>query len=162
MPAGNQHIVREGVAAGLIGALAIATWFFVIDVVSGRMLGTPVMLGSSLATLFDLTSVSRPGAFLLYTVAHFALFLIVGLIFAWVAAKAERTPSALIGFVGLFVAFQVGWFGWTSVMAEGFGDIAWYQVFIANLIASACMGYYMYRQHPGLAAKVNRLIVTSD
>lgn len=163
MPTDANRIVREGVAAGLIGATAIAVWFGVLDAISGSLLATPIMLGASLATLFQgIGSTSDPAAFLLYTVAHYALFVGIGLVFAWVVTKAERAPSALIGFIGLFVAFQVGWVGWTTVLAQSLGSIAWYQVFIANVIASAAMGYYMYRQHPALPGKVNELLVTTE
>lgn len=163
MSTDSKRITREGVSAGLIGATAIAAWFAIIDLVSGNTFGTPIMLGSSLATLFQgISQPSAPAAFLLYTVFHYALFLCVGLLFASVAARAERAPAALIGFIGLFVAFQVGWIGWTSVLSQSYGKIAWYQVFVANVIASAAMGYYMYRQHPSLLGKVDKLIVTSD
>jgi len=163
MSTDGNAIVREGISAGLIGASAIAIWFGILDAFSGTLLATPIMLGASLATLFQGIGVpSNPAAFLLYTVFHYALFIGIGLLLAWVAGKAEKAPSALIGFLGLFVAFQVGWVGWTTVLAQSFGELAWYQVFLANVIASASMGYYMYRQHPALPGKVNRLLVTTD
>ncbi len=163
MSSDGNTIVREGVSAGLIGATAIAIWFAILDAISGSLLATPIMLGASLATVFQgVGAPSNPAAFLLYTVFHYALFIGIGLLFAWVVTKAEKAPSALIGFIGLFVAFQVGWVGWTSVLAQRFGEIAWYQVFIANVIASASMGYYMYRQHPALPGKLNKLLVTTD
>lgn len=163
MSSNTSTIVREGVSAGLIGATAIAIWFGILDALNSGLLATPIMLGSSLATLFK--QEAAPGgaaAFVLYTVFHYALFVGIGLVFAWVIAHAEKAPSALIGFFVLFVAFEVGWVGWTTVLAQGFGELTWYQVFIANIIASAAMGYYMYRQHPGLPRKVNRILVATD
>ncbi|MCO4101136.1 MAG: hypothetical protein HEQ38_17425 [Gemmatimonas sp.] len=155
---------REGVNAGLIGALTIALWFLILDVIRGDLLGTPVMLGNSLISIFlqpgELPS--RAGAFLLYTVFHVAAFAGVGLLFAWGMNAAERTPSAFIGFAGLFIVFEIGWLGWTAVLAEGrFGELSWLQVFLANLIAAGVMGYYLFRQHPGLAGRVELAIAGS-
>jgi hypothetical protein len=163
MPPDNNSIVREGVSAGLIGATVIAVWFAVVDVLAAGLLSTPIMLGRSLATLFlDGREASSAAAFLLYTVFHYAMFVGIGLLLAWVINMAERTPSAMIGFIGLFIIFEVGWVGWTSVLAQGFGELTWLQVFIANIIGAAAMGYYMYRQHPGLPGRVRRTLVAAE
>lgn len=159
MPA-EQRVLREGVSAGLIGAVVIAVWFAIVDLLRGEMLATPIMLGTSLASLFLSDSTpSAAAAFLSYTVFHFVAFIVIGLIFAWIVDKAETAPSALIGFAGLFVVFEVGWVGWTAVLAQGtFGELSWVQVFLANLIAAAVMGWYMWRQHPALPKRVNAVL----
>ncbi len=159
----RKAMIREGVSAGLIGATVIALWFGIIDAIAGSMFATPIMLGSAVGTLFMEGAVpSTAGAFLMYTVLHYAMFVLIGIVFSWVLHSAEKTPSALIGFIGLFVAFEVWWIGWTTVLAEGFGQLAWYQVFMANLIAAGTMGYYMYRQHPALPGKVRKILVTAE
>lgn len=154
----KAQVIREGITAGVIGALVIAIWFIVLDLIRGDILGTPVMLGNSLLSVFlgAGETPSRAAAFLLYTVYHFAAFIGVGFIFAWVVNASERTPSAFIGFAGLFVVFEIGWLGWTAVLAQGqYGALSWLQVFLANLIAAASMGFYLWRQHPGLATRVD-------
>jgi len=159
----SNRVVREGVSAGLIGASAIALWFGILDAISGHILATPVMLGNSLGSLF--LSGSEPsvaGAFLGYTVLHFALFIGIGLVFSWVVNAAEKVPSALIGFLGLVVVFEVGWVGWTSVLSEGFGSLTWLQVFIANLIGAGAMGLYMWRQHPALPGRVGAVLAGGE
>ena len=153
MSTGNR-VLREGISAGLIGATAIAVWFAILDAIRGELLATPIMLGSSLGSLFlQGDTPSKAAAFIGYTLFHFALFCIIGYAFSWVVNSAEKVPSSFIGFAGLFVIFEVGWIGWTSVLSQGFGDITWLQVFIANLIASAAMGAYMWKQHPSLPAR---------
>ena len=137
----QNNVVREGISVGLIGATAIAIWFAILDVISGHLLATPVMLGTSLGSLVLQGAVpSTAAAFIGYTVFHFAIFAIIGIAFSFVVNSAEKFPSAIIGFGMLFVAFEVGWVGWTMVLAEGFGQLTWLQVFIANLIASLTMG----------------------
>ena len=49
--AANNRVLREGVSAGLIGATAIAAWFGIIDAVQGHFFATPIMLGTSVASL---------------------------------------------------------------------------------------------------------------
>jgi hypothetical protein len=155
----SNAVAREGISAGFIGATAIAVWFAIIDAIRGNLLDTPVMLGTALGTLFlDGQEPGRAAAVLLYTVFHFAIFCLIGLVLAWVVARAERVPSAFIGVLILFVAFEVGWIGWTMVLAEGFGGLTWAQVFVPNLIAAAAMGFYMWRQHPSLPGRVNAVL----
>jgi len=158
MSTGNR-MAREGISAGLIGASAIAVWFAILDATRGALLATPVMLGSSLGSLFlQGDTPSKAAAFLGYTVFHFAIFCVIGYAFSWVVNSAEKVPSSLIGFVGLFIVFEVGWIGWTSVLSQGFGEITWLQVFLANLIGSGAMGAYMWKQHPSLPERVGAQI----
>src|SRR5260370_34011477 len=42
-----RQVLREGFIAGLIGAAAGALWFLVVDLIAGRPLFTPAMLGSA-------------------------------------------------------------------------------------------------------------------
>ena len=154
--ASNDNVVREGISVGLIGACTIAAWFAILDAVQGNLLATPVMLGNALGSLV-LPAGDQPSfaaAFIGYTIFHIAVFCVIGLAFSYIVNGAERVPSAIIGFGLLFVAFEVGWIGWTMVLAEGFGNLTWLQVGIANLLASAAMGGYMWRQHPGLPRRV--------
>jgi hypothetical protein len=42
----NKHdLLREGILAGAIGAVVVAGWFLVTDVLQGRPLSTPSVLG---------------------------------------------------------------------------------------------------------------------
>lgn len=163
MSTSRSTVVREGVSAGLIGATAIAVWFGVLDAISGGLLATPIMLGASLASLFSPEAAPAAAAsFVLYTVFHYVMFTAIGLVFARVVSLAEQVPSALIGFIGLFVIFEVGWVGWTTVLSQGFGELTWLQVFTANLIGASAMGYYMYRQHPALPRRVRQVLVAAE
>ena len=153
----QNSVVREGIVVGLIGATAIAAWFAIIDAVQGHLFATPIMLGTSLSSLvLNGATPSTTAALLGYTICHFALFVLIGIAFAFFVNSAERVPSMFIGFGILFVAFEVGWLGWTMVLAQGFGQLSWLQVFAANVIASVAMGVYMWRQHPTLPARVTQ------
>jgi hypothetical protein len=151
----HHSTVREGAIAGLLGAAGIAVWFFILDMAAGRPFYTPNLLGSSLATLFG-PDISRDSMFMhvaLYTVFHFAVFIAIGILAALLVHRAESNPSILAGVLILFVAFEIGFYGWTALLTERWGDFAWWQVMGANLIAAVLMGTYLWRRHPQLRSE---------
>ena len=147
-------LLHEGVIAGLIGAVSIAVWFFAIDLIAGRPFFTPATLGRGLvAVLGAVPDGERMPHILAYTVFHFAAFMIVGLFASFVIYLARSIPSVLLGFVVLFVAFEVGFYAIVGLLAQAtpLGSFAWYQVLLGNLIAAVAMGVYFWRQHKELA-----------
>lgn len=155
-----QHrMIRDGVVAGLVGAITVAVWFGAIDLVRGEPFDTPIMLGTALGSLFlEGRAPTRIAAVVGYTVFHVLGFLAVGLLVSWILQQAERVPSVMIGVLGLFVTFQVGWIGWTTVLSELYGNLPWLQVFVANLLAAASMSWYLWHRHPSLGRKVDRAL----
>lgn len=146
--------LREGVIAGMIGATCVAVWFFFVDELAGRPLFTPTTLGRALFTVLRPTPVQEmPVLYVVgYTVFHYAAFIGVGIVAAVVASWAAEEPAIVIGFFILFVAFEVGFYGFVALLqqASPLGELAWYQVMIGNLIAAAAMGAYIWRVHPRL------------
>lgn len=143
---------REGIVVGLLGATAVAIWFFVADLVAGRPLYTPYSLGSALQGFFGATApASQPLTILLYTVFHYLAFFVVGLIASAIFNAADRHPSMLIGFLILFVALEVLSLGLVFLVEESsvLSAIAWYQIGAANLVASIVMFTYLVRRHRG-------------
>lgn len=146
-----QRIIREGFVAGLIGAAAVAVWFFLVDLVAGRPLFTPAMLGS--AVFWGIrdpaqVEVAFPPV-IGYTMLHFILFALVGTIIAALVTMVERFPSTLFLIVVFFAVFEVGFYIVVATMAEPLlGMLAWSNVAIGNLIAALGMGYYLWRVHP--------------
>lgn len=148
----NGRIAREGVIAGLLGAMGVAVWFLMVDVLAGQPLYTPAALGDGLLGVFGGV---RPGdgiatVVALYTVVHLVVFIGIGLLASAIVNWGERDPSVLAGALILFVAFQVLFYGFTMLLAESpvFGDLAWYQVGAANLVAAFLMGSFLLRSHP--------------
>jgi hypothetical protein len=89
---------------------------------------------------------------LVYTVFHYAAFIAVGIVAAIGVGWARTEPSVLIGFVILFAAVEVGFYGFVAVLAQAsdLRALAWYQVMLGNLIAAIGMGLYLWRSHPQL------------
>lgn len=152
----HHRLIREGLIAGAIGATGVAVWFLVIDTVTGQPLFTPSALGAVLAGEISggASEVHLPWV-MGYTAFHFAAFLTVGLILAFVAHRAEEQPSILAVFLILFVVFELAFYGLTAILAETRlpGALAWYRVAGGNLVAAALMGSYMWKGHRSLPAE---------
>ncbi len=149
----EHRVVREGVMAGIVGALAVAAWFFVVDATHGRLLFTPAALGSALflgatdlATI-EVTFWTVAG----YSVIHFCAFIVVGFIASAIAGQAEETPPLILGAILLFVAFQALFLGLLAAVAEFLlGPLAWWSIALGNVLAVLAMGYYIWQRHPKL------------
>ena len=144
-------LLHDGIIAGLIGAAAIAVWFLIVDSIAGHPFRTPIALGHGLLDVFgpDDATDSALTFVLAYTVFHFAAFMFVGLLAALIVHLAKHEPSILLGFVVLFVATEIGFYGFTGLLHEvsSLKVLAWYQVMLGNLLAAASMGYYFWRTH---------------
>jgi putative oxidoreductase len=147
-------VFREGVLAGIIGATAIAAWFFIVDLVAGQALFTPSTLGRAVfSVLGAVPDAESPIIHVLaYTLFHYAAFITVGIVAAAMVRLAGDEPSVLMGFVILFVAFEVGFYAFVAVLSQvtPLGGLAWWQVMVGNVIAAAAMGFYLLRRHPVL------------
>jgi len=149
-----RPLLREGVIAGLIGGFVIAVWFFFVDLISGRAFFTPATLGRGMLSIFGPVPASQSTAFfvLLYTLFHFAAFILIGMVSAMIVNFANREPSILLGFVVLFAAIEVAFYALVGLLQQAtpLGSLAWYNVMIGNLLAAAAMGTYLLRAHPVL------------
>lgn len=148
-----QRILREGFVAGAIGATAVAGWFLVVDLVSGRAFFTPAMLGSALFLgLRDPATVQISfQTVIMYTMVHALAFVVVGMVAAALAYEVELFPSTLFIVVVFFAIFEFGFYVAVATLAQPLlGAIAWWSVAVGNGIAAAGMGYYLWRMHPRL------------
>src|SRR5687767_1210291 len=147
-------VFRGGVIAGVMGATAIAAWFFMVDLVAGQVLFTPTTLGRALFSVLGAVPDSESPIIhvLAYTLFHYAAFITLGIIAAAMVRLAGDEPSVLLGFAILFVAFEVGFYAFVAVLSHvsPLGQLAWWQVMLGNLIAAVAMGFYLLRAHPVL------------
>jgi hypothetical protein len=155
----TQRVLREAVVSGLLGAVAIALWFFIIDVVRGRPFFTPAALGSVLFLgARDAATVQvNLGTVAGYTIVHLAMFLLAGFVAAKLLDQAERHPSILLGMVLLFVTFETLFFGVLIIIANWLVTVleSW-TILASNAIAAAVMGVYLLRKHPHLREELNK------
>jgi hypothetical protein len=155
---GGVSVIREGLAAGLLGAAVVAVWFFSYDTLRfGKPLRTPALLGAAV-----FTGLRDPAALeihldivLAYTVLHCVAFAAFGLVVALLLTAAEREPRVLLALLILFWCFELFFLGFVSALDEALvGALLWWNVAIANLLAAAVMLAYFFMGHRSLGARL--------
>ena len=154
-----HSIVREGMIAGFLGATAVAVWFFVVDLIGGRPLFTPNVLGEGLLSVFGRSPEPQVVNIIAYTIFHYAAFTLVGMLAVVLVHAGERTASVLAGSMILLVAIELGFYGFVALLQQTvLGNFAWYQILAGNLLAVVFMGTYLWRAHPGMRAGLVRAL----
>ncbi|HET7876750.1 MAG TPA: hypothetical protein VFN71_14600 [Methylomirabilota bacterium] len=144
------RVAREGLVAGLLGAVAVAVWFLIYDVVTAAPLRTPALLG---AALFH--GLRDPGALVItlplvaqYTVVHGVAFILFGWTVAGLLALADREPRLLFGVFMLFCCFEVSFGALIAILAAWLlEELAWWTILVGNFLAAAVMVGYFFRGH---------------
>lgn len=161
----ERPLMRDGVITGLLGAGAVALWFFVVDIMATIPFQTPAALGSAV-----LLGASSPtdvrlnlGVIGAYSFLHLFAFCAVGIAFAWVAERIERAPGfwllGLMAFIvveGLFIATA------GIVSAWVLGTLGWIQIGVGNLVAVAAMGAWLWQTHPRLRQQLTKRAVATQ
>ena len=154
MPLQRQGVLRQGITTGFIGATAVAVWFLIVDTIAGRPLHTPYLLGAAVFGVLG-PPAGESAALLIaaYTVFHYAAFAVIGIVLAAIISRGDDDPAVLAGLAIFVVVFQVGFLGFTALLSEwrALGNLAWYQIGAANLVALVLMGGYLYRAYPRAA-----------
>ena len=149
----QNRIIREGTVVGVIGALVVATWFLVIDLIRADILFTPGALGSAVflraadASAVEITLLTVGG----YTILHFLAFIAVGMMATTIVVQAEKVPALLLAGVLIFATAEALFIGLVGVLAEWLlGALGWVSVGVGNLLAATAMAVYLWRTHPSL------------
>lgn len=148
------RLLREGFIAGVIGAAAVAVWFFLVDLVAGTAFYTPSILGQ--AVFWGLrdpatADVTFPSV-IAYTAVHVLAFGVVGVAAAALTFMVDRWPTTAFLVIVFFAIFEVGFYILVMLAARPLlGALAWTNVAIGNLIAAVGMGYYLWKAHPHIA-----------
>ncbi len=154
------RIGREGLITGLLGAGAVAGWFFVVDLIAGRSLFTPAALGQALlfGGVSDAAAVEVTFPVVIgYTMVHVLTFVAIGCVAAILTCQIERSPSMLFVAVVFFAVFEFGFYVVVATMAQPLlGSLAWANVAAGNAVAALGMGLYLWRAHPRLRESLAR------
>ena len=145
---------REAVVAGLLGAVTIMVWFFIVDLVRGQPLATPTALGTMLArgeqtaAVYAAQVVDMPMV-ALYTIVHAFCFGVIGLVAVRLFAIAEAHPRWIFGLLLFSVFFFCGFMALVSIIDPDLHQVIPIPAILAgNLLAAAVMGRYLWRRHP--------------
>ncbi|MBT3350896.1 MAG: hypothetical protein HOC91_03345 [Nitrospinaceae bacterium] len=145
---------REGAIGGIIGAVGIAVWFFIADMLAGQPFFTPSVLGSTVLALLSgaglgavqLSPVSA-SLVLMFSVAHGGTFIVIGAGVARLLKERGRGEGYQIG-VMILLTFFIAWFIFMNMIVAGvvMGALNITDILIANLIAIVAMGTYFFKR----------------
>jgi len=155
----TTRVYQEGIVAGILGALTIALWFLVVDVVQGRPLYTPSVLGTALfgRGAWPGTLESMPPSFemvAMFTWVHLLAFAVIGVAVSRLIAMAEQHPGLGFGFVLLFVILTACFTAAAMIVAAPvLRALTLPAILVANLLAAAVMAGYFWLRHPKMAMR---------
>jgi hypothetical protein len=152
--AGAHNTVREGIVAGALGAIGVAVWFLIVDLIATELFFTPTRLGMAVGRVFGITPMAESPivAVVAYTVLHFIGFAIVGIIATSIVHASRTQPSLLAGAFLAFVAAQALFYGFIALLhaTELLEHLTWVLIAIGNVIGAVLVGWKLWRDHPGL------------
>jgi len=142
-------VYLDGAVAGLIGAAIVAVWFLFMDAVTRLPLYTPTVLGEGLF-LREQGLTSNAGEqvslklTLMYSGVHGLVFMVLGVIAAYLLLLPKRKLHFGIALLVLFVVLELGFVSTAFVLAKPVLDeLAWPIVLIGNFLAAAGMACYL-------------------
>jgi hypothetical protein len=159
MPHHHHSSPKEGLAAGLLGAAAVAVLFLVRDLMLGVPFLTPSVLGQVVleGASTPVTNRALPDAVALYTVLHLLVFVGFGMLLAAAARVATTQPALRFAFLMVLIFFEFFFAGLTYMYHEATQSLfPMGLVLAANLLAAVVMAAYLWRHHPALRRAVHR------
>jgi hypothetical protein len=146
-------IYLDGFVTGFIGAAIIAIWFLFLDAVIRLLLYTPSVLGEGLFlagqgfTPAEGAQVSLKLT-LMYTGVHGLVFIILGVVTAYVLLRTGKTLNLGSSILLLFVILEFGFVGTAFVFVEPvLHELASTTVLLGNFLAATGMASYLRVRH---------------
>ena len=151
-PVRAESIPRDGIITGLLGAGVVALFYLAVDATRGHPLMTPSVLGQAFVLHQPVTLTSPDTtAVIAYTIFHVLAFVVFGFVLAALVRASEASNLARYAMVQVLVAFMVLFYGVVSIGSEIVrGMLPFASVLIANALAGAVMGGWLWRHHPQL------------
>lgn len=162
MPSRDEEVTSayvDGIQAGLVGAATIALWFGILDVVGGRPLYTPTVLGTAIfrgGAGLDNPATLTPSLEIVlgFTWIHMLAFLVVGMVAGRLLLLAEHDSHLGFGLALLFCIFEVGFLWACMLFAEPvLQALAWPAIVVGNALAALAMIATLWRRHRDLAVQ---------
>jgi len=147
---GRDAYWRDAVT-GLLGAAAVAGFYFLIDMWRGQPLMTPTVLGEAFLLHTPITTTPDTTAIISYTLVHTAVFVLFGFLLGGMVRAAERSALARYAVVQLLVAFELFFYGLLMIASEqARGRFSLLGVLAANSVAAGVMMAWQWSRHPRL------------
>lgn len=142
-----KRLISRGAIAGILAASALAIWFLIVDALRGEPFGTPAFLAGGVLGI----DAPEPNvlAVVLYTLVHYAAFVVAGIAVAIVLGLLNAAPSFLLGLVLGMLLFDVLFY--LSVLVTGVDMVralGWPEVLVGNLLAGITLMAYLHLTAP--------------
>lgn len=157
MPHQHHSNIREGLAAGLVGALLVAAWYCAVDVGRGEMFYTPNVLGQVFAQgdTIPSTRTITSAAVVQYSLLHFGWFILFGIALAALTHLAARNPEFRMGVWLVLVIGFVSWLGISYTLYRLTDQrFPWWTFLVGSVLGTGSMGLYLWRRHPALRGSI--------
>ena len=133
---GMHSSIGEGAGLGLVVATSTWVWVALIDAAAGQPFHTARMLGGIAA----------------FTVMHYLLNLIYGVVIVSAIHGSVRAPSLVYALGFGFLVLEIAFAFMTVILSNvGLGDLAWLRIFVGSLIGAVIASVILARRHPLLA-----------
>jgi hypothetical protein len=148
----RARVLSEGLITGLVGALTVILFYGILNLAEGHsFFATAERLGLGLVT----ARAGEAGAVLAFNGLHVVVFLLIGLVAAWLVMETEKHPSffilaLFIGVAGLFAVLAA----FLSFSASTGAALPIATILVASLAAGIGMGAYLLKAHPRLWAEI--------
>ncbi len=155
----RRSTISQGLIAGLIGYFVFVLFFAILNLSTGRsMLFTPNALGNALFRLGEAPGITSPEAVMAWNGVHLVASLTIGLIGSLLIVGVDRHPALWYVVMFLFIAGLLYSVAVGGVVArEIAGAVTWGQVVAVNVLAAFFSGLYLWRAHPTIRQRVQRL-----
>ena len=158
MDASTRRALIHGLAAGLIGYLAVVLFFMAWNLLLGRSpVETPALLGAAL--FGDATGGAgvRAGYVIAYNGIHLMASLLAGSLAAWLIHETE--DHHVLWYAAFFVLlagciYTILLLG--VVGSERLGVLSWPGAVAGTTVAALAMGLYLFATHRGLGRELSR------
>jgi len=139
-----QAVIVQGVTGGVLAGLVVAFWFLVVDALAGHPFRTPALLaGVLLNREFPQATFRLVSA---YTVLHFGVFALLGVVMARVSAAFAAPPRLLLGAVFGLVLQEIVFYSGLSLSGVPRLDVVpWPHVIGANIASGLVLMAYLHR-----------------
>jgi uncharacterized membrane protein YgdD (TMEM256/DUF423 family) len=148
----EHSTLREGLLTGLIGGVVVALWYLAVDLGRGQLLHTPNVLGQVFIGA-DTTPTTRviPEAVAQYSLLHFGVFLLLGIVLVALTHMATRTPSLRMGvWLGLVIGFLFFLGLLFALYSATDQRFPWWAALGGSVLGIGSMALLLWRRHPAL------------
>lgn len=153
----RADVLWDGFIAGALGAVMVALWFLVLDMIQGHPLHTPTLLGTIIfAGPEAAVGVSHvdPPTVALYSGVHMGLFALFGIGISWLIAQARRHPVLGYLMIFIFVLFEFFFYVFVLAFAEPVvEELPAWEILTGNFLAACVMGAYFFLRYPEMLSR---------